>query len=116
MAIADIRTGTIIDAEKGTFKYYHEQGHLTYNRLPIGIKRSYIQKNLIEFTILLLIVSIITIPFSPYYIISSITSLILMLIYFTLTFMEEMYCNEYAKNQLKFIELMKMKNDTKNKN
>lgn len=41
MAYANIENGEIVDCEKGTKEYFHEEGHIVYNKSEQGIKSGY---------------------------------------------------------------------------
>lgn len=94
MEIVDTATGKIIGAKKGTKGWYHELGHLKFQRTSIGVKVRFYQESFLILTILFLVITQFT---------DLVKSLLIIIfgafIYFYLY--EEVWCDRYAKKQIK---------------
>lgn len=88
-AIVDLQTGKIIGAKKGSLAWFHEKGHIVYNKSDKGIRNSFRQQNSLEATLIFLSTTFF-IDFFKWF-----TSISLS-IYFWYQFYEEMWCWKYA--------------------
>ena len=89
----DLSTGKIYGCEKGSFKWYHEEGHLKFNKNPkfsFLILLSGYLKNIWIFFIMLSVI---------YKIFFSI-AFFCWIIYFSFFVFEEKWCNDYAWSQI----------------
>ena len=93
-AMSDIRTGKITGCEEGTFAWYHEVGHLEFDKTEWGAKRRFYQEQTLVATILFCTFSFFVIYFKFFALLFSI-----LYIYFFLE--EEIICNKYAKRNVK---------------
>jgi hypothetical protein len=86
---ADVRTGKIYGVEKGTWKYYHEEGHLKFNSLPKTSNLLLMQDYALTLWMLTITLSLAykaLIPFVG----------IFWAIHFGIMIYEEYWCNKYA--------------------
>lgn len=96
MAYANLKTGEIVGAEKGTLTYYHEVGHLNYE----NNKRGRIIREIQEISNKFLIPFIVCTILFP---ITSLKSIIFILLIINLfsELIEEIDCWKYAKGEIK---------------
>ena len=92
-AIVDLRTEKIYGAEKGTHSYYHEEGHLVYNKSELGVRNRLLQGYLID-TIIISIMATFIWEFFLW------LSLTLFIAYKGFDIYEERYAERYAKNKI----------------
>jgi hypothetical protein len=99
----NLRTGKIIGAEKGTFAWYHEKGHLVYDDSERGITNGVYQNGALYASLLFLLLGDLSIV---YKILAglSIGTLIGLALY------EEIWCNIYASDMMDKKEESKLKN------
>ena len=92
-AKVNLRTGKIIGAEKGTFAFLHEEGHIAYDNLDKGITNGVNQNNAMYLSLIFLALGqfwwVFTIP--------ALLSVITIMYYYL---KEEWWCNDYAVKQL----------------
>jgi len=91
MAVVDINTGKIVGCKRGSLTWWHEKGHLVYNRSNKGIINSYRQFQFLIVTISLLVAHMF-LPIIFFKIVGGISFIIWML-YFSY---EEIWCWVYA--------------------
>jgi hypothetical protein len=100
MAYANIKTGEIVGAKEGTLTYYHEVGHLEYDKCYVGRIVRTIQdfsfRTLIFSMALFLISNIIYLKWFM---------LIVLLVNILSELGEEIDCWKYAKIQLNLMEV-----------
>lgn len=89
----NLTTGKIIGVEKGSFGYFHEEGHLIYNNSESGMRNGIFQKYFFDFSILILIASIYLRPLSLF-------SLLLFMGYIGFDYYEELWCDNYARMKI----------------
>ncbi len=83
--IVDTKTGKIIDCEKGSNEYNHEQAHISFSQSNLGMKIQYFA-SLSEFYTIVCICLAFFIPIMRWF---SIVGAILMISFFIF---EEVYC------------------------
>lgn len=89
LAHADTRTGKIYGVKKGSWKYYHEQGHLKFNSLPQTSSLLLVQDYSLMLWMLFVSLSFVykaCIGFVG----------IFWALYFGIMLFEEWWCNQYA--------------------
>jgi len=97
-AHCDLRTGKIHGCRKGSFKWYHEKGHIAFNNNPklsfISLLRGYFS----DLWMLIIMFAVMRVPYTIY------LSIFLYVIYMGIFFYEEWWCNQYAYKKLKGIK------------
>ena len=92
-ARVNITTGKIIGAEKDSFAWWHEKGHIAYDNSALGITNAYTQQMWLFVAVTMAIISIqVKLLWS-----FAAISIIGFWYYF---FYEERWCNNYAKLKL----------------
>lgn len=86
----DIETGRIYNCEKGSFKWWHEKGHIVFNESPETSWILMLKSYCFDFWIFSVTVAMVFSAFYPAVVIFWGT-------YFLLTIYEEHWCNQYAK-------------------
>lgn len=94
-AKVNVRTGKIIGAEKGSFAWFHEKGHLVYDNSDRGITDGVNQNNAMYCAFFFLALGQFWWIFSFPAMVS-----VLMILYYFLK--EEFWCNAYAMQRLYF--------------
>lgn len=91
----DLSTGKIFGCKKGSWKWYHEKGHLVFNLDP---NKSFLilLKGFIFNFWMLFVMAAIVIDNWPYYV-----AIILWLSYVGIGLYEEWWCNQYANRNYK---------------
>jgi len=89
----NLRTGKIIGAEKGTFAFYHEKGHLAYDNSDRGITNGVYQNGALYGALLSFV-------FAYAFDIFKILSGIFVFIVVGLAVYEEVQCNIYASDMM----------------
>lgn len=89
----DISTGKIYGCKKGSWKYYHEEGHLRFNNNPKLSLLIMIKEHFKTFWIFALMV---TFAYKFFFYIS----VFCWLVYFEIGLYEEHWCNRYAFKQI----------------
>lgn len=90
----NLRTGKIIGAEKGSFAFYHEKGHLVYDDSDIGITNGMRQNYAMYLSFLFL-------ALGQFWWVFTIPALVSVLTIFYYFIAEEMWCNNYALEKVK---------------
>ena len=106
-ASVNLRTGKIIGAEEGTFAWFHEKGHEVYDNSELGITNG-VRQNMALYCALISIVCGYLFGIFKVFAAISVVWLIGLVVY------EEMWCNIYARDQLK-IKMKGGKHGTKNR-
>ncbi len=93
MPNVDLASETIIGCETGTKEWYHEEGHIVYNKSELGIKNNYLQGLYMYLTITFLVLSLLSkwIGFLAF------SSCVMMWYYFNY---EERWCWRYSRKKL----------------
>ena len=107
-AKVNLRTGKIIGADKGSFAWYHEKGHLIYDDSEQGISNG-VRQNMAIYC------SLMFLALGKWFTLFSILALGTIIYLIGLVIYEELWCNNFAKNQL-MINRMKGGKKTRNKN
>lgn len=94
MAFVDVNTGTIIGAKPGTLTYYHEEGHIVYNKSEMGMKNNFTKDSLFYFMIFFIVLTFFY-PILKWCAFSCMVGNLYYSIY------EEAWCWRYAFNTLK---------------
>jgi len=92
-AVTDIKTGKITGCKKGTFAWYHEVGHIEFDKTEWGAKRRYLQEQSLTSSVFFCVFSFFIIYFKYFALISVIAYLFLFI-------EEEIWCNKFAKSKL----------------
>lgn len=100
--IVDLATGKIIGVEKGTLAYFHEVGHIVYNKNEKGIRNRYRQQVVWEYSIVF-IFSALFFSFFKWLAASG------LIIYFLYEVYEEKWCWDYARKEFSKKKLNKQK-------
>lgn len=94
MPYVDLITETIVGCKKGTKEWYHEEGHIVYNKSELGIRNNYLQclyeYLAITFTVIAFIIDLVWFL--------ALASVIMFWYYFNY---EERWCWKYAYKKLK---------------
>ena len=93
-AKVNLRTGKIIGAEKGTFAWWHEKGHLEYDDSERGIKNGVYHD-------LALYCSLLFLVLGNLYTIFNILAAVTVFYLIGLVIYEEKWCDKYAQTKLK---------------
>jgi hypothetical protein len=94
VAKINLRTGKIIGAEKGSFAWWHEKGHIAYDDSEEGISAGVNQNNAIYCSFIFLALGQFFLLFE----ILAICSVVVIIYYFLY---EEHWCNNYAGEKMK---------------
>jgi len=92
-AHVDLATGQIYGCEKGTFKWFHEEGHLAFNSSP-------------DTSFLILVQEYAFMLWMPFIMLSFVSkaflsvSGLLWAVHIGITLYEERWCNQYARRKL----------------
>jgi len=97
MAHVDLKTGRIYGCEKGSLVYYHEVGHLEFDKTLKGSTIRLYQGYLFNLWAMILTVGVISTSK-----ILKFLALLLLTIHFGIDYYEEKWCDAYA--ELKFNE------------
>ena len=92
-ARVNLTTGKIIGAEKGTFEWYHECGHIEYDNSAVGIDNG-VRQNMALYCALLFIVCGYLFDIFKVFAGISVVYIIWLVIY------EEIQCNIYAREHM----------------
>jgi hypothetical protein len=88
-AHSDTSTGKIYGCKKGSWKYYHEEGHLVFDKIEHGstllLWKDYFTKLLLTFLTLAFVIKF-------FYILS----LLCVIAFWYIELYEEIWCNKYA--------------------
>ena len=93
----NLRTGKIIGADKGSFAWYHEKGHLVYDDSDEGI-RDGVRQNFAMYA------SFLFLALASFSIVFQILSLVSVAAIFYYFIKEEFWCNNYANKKLQEIK------------
>lgn len=94
MPHVDLNTNKIYGCKPGTWPYYHEQGHLLYDRQAWSSQLTLIQQYAFNFWMMSCTLAVI----NKYMLV---LALPLLLIYLGIDIYEEVWCNRYANKKIK---------------
>lgn len=102
VAYANIQTGKIVGAKKGTLVYYHEKGHIEFARSKKGMSLHFWQSALSDWTTNLIILSILLLIVSRLYCLIGVAlACIFKGSCYVIDLYEERWCWRYAHVQLR---------------
>lgn len=94
MAVVDLDIEKIVDCKKGSFTWWHEKGHIVFNKTDKGIKQSYYVSYLMGVSILFITFSL----FIPIMKFAVLISTLMMIYYYAY---EEVWCWLFAYKKIK---------------
>jgi len=100
MAVVDLESERIIGCKEGSFTWYHEKGHIEFNKKDKGIKVSYFKTFSFGLTIFFTVISLF-VSWMKYF---ALLSLVLALYYYLY---EEIWCWIYSLKEVKKLLLGK---------
>jgi hypothetical protein len=89
----NLRTGKIIGAEKGSFAFLHEEGHIVYDDSEEGITNG-VNQNMGVYS------SLIFLVFGQWFFLFQLLALFAVGYVIWLAIYEEFWCNRYASNKI----------------
>lgn len=99
-AFVDIKTGKIIGAKKGSLTWFHEQGHIIYNKTEQGMRNDFRRQSFFNATVLFLVLSL----FHWFFQYCAVFSIILTILFAAY---EESWCWSYALRKKKEVKFKK---------
>lgn len=102
----NLRTGKIIGAERGSFAWLHEEGHIKYDNSEKGITNGVYQNVALYCSLLFLVLD-------NFYSIFGILATISVFYLISLVIYEEMWCNNYARKEMDKLNLKVVTEDKK---
>ena len=94
MPTVDLQTGLITGCKKGSFAWWHEKGHIEFNKTDQGAEYNYLQLHFLQYGVLFCALTFFFNVFKYLAIWAS-----LMVFYYYLY--EELWCNRYAKRKIR---------------
>lgn len=88
-AFADTSTGKIYGAKEGTKTWWHEKGHLKYNKTDKGARRNFNFQSYLFITICMTVIAL----FFPFFKFIALATLLITIYYYSF---EEIWCWVYA--------------------
>ena len=95
-AFVDLLTGKIVGAKKGTITYFHEEGHVVYNKSDKGMRNAYREQSYFLVTVVFLVIAVLS---NGIYIKTAALCSCTIFLYFH--FYEEAWCWKYAIRKMK---------------
>lgn len=103
MAFSEVKTGKIQGAKPGSLTYFHEEGHIIFNRRPNALRWQYWREHLPIYAVIFLSLDLIAIGRPVFRTTLKVCALAAVLLFIAIYESEEIWCWKYALIKRKMI-------------